>query len=238
MTETRSSFGGAITRLGLEDKFLANGELTRFQLVDRGRIANDIISEKLRLGRWQTVVEMIYGGVGKADALFEGNFDESKEGILKSAVEHSKGRDINQKTVELLAKAGEDDLLFRLATGIQSLDHHGFIAIAGSVKNKYFDEDPQRLQTYHETAGNKALESREYDHALTHFDTIDNEGLSTKAFHLLMSSDICYLSVRDLERVALGNERQKEDRLRRIVLSCLAEEERHLKPIDAFDIYI
>ena len=52
----KSNLGRALTILGLEDKFLSNGELSNFPLLERGKIANDIISEKLNHGRWEKVV--------------------------------------------------------------------------------------------------------------------------------------------------------------------------------------
>ena len=55
-----SNLGNALTALGLENQFLSNGELSNFPLVERGRIANGIIAEKLRLGRWEGVVQMMY----------------------------------------------------------------------------------------------------------------------------------------------------------------------------------
>ena len=56
MTDTQTpNLGGALTALGLEDKFLANGELTNFPLLERGRLANAIIDEKLKAGKWQTL---------------------------------------------------------------------------------------------------------------------------------------------------------------------------------------
>ena len=248
MSESRSSLGGAITRLGLEDKFLANGELTRFPLVERGRIANDIIFEKLRLGTWQTVIEMIYGGLGKASALFDGDFDELRERILSSAVENFTDRNftdrryasISDKTMHLLSDAGEDELLFKLATSIPSLNYDEIRELIRHMSPAYFNdsvEGPQRLQDYHEVAGKKALEHGKYAQALQHLDKTGDGDASIKVFERFMSQELGYLSKEDLERIALSNPEQKEERLRRIVLNCFAVEGRNLSPMTAFELY-
>src|SRR3989344_6485389 len=129
------NLGRAITRLGLEDKFLANGELSRFPLADRGTIANEIIAEKLRLGRWQSVIKMMYGGLGKADALYEGDREELKASILKSAMENpGSGLEYPKgEIIDVLRRAGEADLLFRLATLMPNLKYGHFNEMVSSV---------------------------------------------------------------------------------------------------------
>src|SRR3989344_4906059 len=115
MTNPTANLGSALTILGLEDQFLANGELTHLPLLERGRMASAIIDEKLRLGKLQTVVHMIYGG-GKADALFDGDRNELKARIVAAAQQRTNpDPGLTEFTLETLVKANEHDLLFRLA---------------------------------------------------------------------------------------------------------------------------
>ncbi len=231
--------GNALTALGLEDKFLSNGELSNFPLVERGRIANGIITEKLRLGKWQGVVQMMYGGFGKADALYEGDRNELREGIFKSALEHPKSTQFGRETLEALSKAGESDLIFRLATNIPTLNYEDFNAVVSHVDSDYFndaEQGAQRKQTLHQKAANKAMEEGKYDSAFHHFSEIgDTEGVS-QAFDAVLTTEGRYSSGELLERIALSDPSQKDERLKRVVLSSISEE-KGLNPLAAFQLY-
>jgi len=233
-----SGLGNALTALGIEDRFLSDGELTNFPLLERGRIANGIIAEKLRLGRWQTVVEMMYGGFGKADALYEGDRDQLRDDIVRTAVEHSKSARIHG-TIDVLAKAGENDLLFRLATNIPSLNYEDFMEATHGIDSSYFKDAAQGVQrkhTLHEIAGKKALAEGEYSAAFMHFDEIkDLEGLA-QVFDATLALRGRHSSGEWLERIALSDPAQEDDRLKRVVLSSLSDEGGGLNPLAAYEL--
>jgi len=227
MTDTQTpNLGGALTALGLEDKFLANGELTNFPLLERGRLANAIIDEKLKAGKWQTVVAMIYGGLGKADALFEGDRNELKARIVTAAQQHTKS-EITSRTLETLVKAKEHELLFRLATNT-SLGYDDLMAVLSHIPAQYFKEDPQgtqKRQTIDQAAGQRALAEKKYAAAVSHFAAIGDTANLTTLFDQAISSDDSNVDIRMLEAIAVSDPSQKETRLQAIVSKYLTGEE-------------
>ena len=231
-----SNLGRALTRLGLEDRFLSNGELSNFPLVERGAIANGIIAEKLRLGRWQSVVNMMYGGFGKADALYEGDRIELRESILNSAREHSDTDYARREAVEVLAKAGEADLLLRLATVLPDLKYQDFSDMTGRIKSSFFNDPefgPQRAQILHQTAANKAFSEKKYESAFLHFsEEKDNDGIG-RVFDSVLSHEGGSYSEDLLEKIALSDTEQKDERVKRVVLSSLPDEAKTIKPLTA-----
>ena len=220
-----SNLGRALTRLGLEDRFLSNGELSNFPLVERGAIANGIIAEKLRLGRWQSVVNMMYGGFGKADALYEGDRIELRESILNSAREHSDTDYARREAVEVLAKAGEADLLLRLATVLPDLKYQDFSDMTGRIKSSFFNDPefgPQRAQILHQTAANKAFSEKKYESAFLHFsEEKDNDGIG-RVFDSVLSHEGGSYSEDLLEKIALSDPAQKDNRLKRVVSGSIS----------------
>ena len=228
MTDTQTpNLGGALTALGLEDKFLANGELTNFPLLERGRLANAIIDEKLKAGRWQTVVNMIYGG-GKADALFDGDRNELKARIVAAAQQRTNpDPGLTEFTLETLVKAKEHELLFRLATNT-SLGYDDLMAVLSHIPAQYFKEDPQGTQkrrTIDQAAGQRALAEKRYDAAVSHFAAIGDTANLTTLFDQAISSDDSNVDIRMLEAIAVSDPSQKETRLQAIVSKYLTGEE-------------
>jgi len=236
---TTSSLGNAITALGLEDEFLVNGELKNFPLVERVRIASDIVSEKLRIGRWQTVIRMIYGGLGKADALYEGDYDQLREDIFRSAIEHPEhSRRVDKEAIDALAKAGENDLLYRLATTIQFADDDNFIEVSRRIGPTYFthdEEGTEKLRVLHGISGRRALEMGKYDSALVHFSKAeDMEGLA-KIFDIIADREFGYVSRDLLIKVARSDPEHEESRLKKIILNCGTDH--GLRTLEAFELY-
>jgi len=232
-----SNLGKVLTVLSLEDKFLSNGELSNFKLVERGSIAKGIIEEKLRLGKWQGVVQMIYGGFGKADALYEGDRNKLRNDIIKSATEHPKSLDFRRGEVfNCLEKAGENDLLFKLATNIFNLNYEDFNLAVGKINRSYFDDvgkGAQRKHVWHQTAADKAMNEENYYSAFHHFSEIgDNAGVD-RIFETTLNKSSGDL----LEKIALSDPAQKDERLKRMVLSSISETEGGLNPLAAFELY-
>lgn len=229
MTDTQTpNLGGALTALGLEDKFLANGQLSTFPLVERGRLANDIIAEKLRLGRWQTVVQMIYGGLGKADALFEGDRNELKDRIVAAAQQHANA-EMTSSTLDTLVRAKEHDLLFRLATNT-SLGYEDLMTVVGNIPTQYFKDDTeglQKRQRLEKAAGQRALTERKYGAAVRHFREIGDTTSLTTLFDEAWNSSYPHVDINVLEAIAVSDPAQKDNRLKEIVSRYLTEEVDH-----------
>ncbi|MCH7813284.1 MAG: hypothetical protein IID40_04605 [Planctomycetes bacterium] len=106
------------------------------------------------------MVDMIYRGIGKADALFDGDRAQLREDIVRSAVEHPESKYFGRETLDALSKARENDLLFGLATNMPLLDYDGFDAISRKI-GRAFLEDPEhgaeRSRVLDETGGRLAL---------------------------------------------------------------------------------
>jgi len=234
-----ANLGSALTALGLEDKFLSSGELSNFSLVERGRIANGIIAEKLRLGRWEAVVRMIYGEFGKIDVLYDGDRNELRERIVKSATEHSKSAQLGEETLEALFEAGENDLIFRLATNVSTLNYKDFNAAVRYVSSDYFsdaEQGDQRKIKLHQIAASKAMKEREYDSAFNHLSEIgDIEGIG-QVFEATLEDRDRWHSGELLEKILLSDDSRKDERLKRIVLSSISEKS-GLDPLVAFELY-
>lgn len=229
------NLGQALTALDLEDQFLANGELAHFSLVERGRIANDIIAEKLSRGKWQSVIRMVYGGLGKADALFEGDPAQLREHIVASAVAE-KPEYISESVLDILHEKREDDLLFQFATKID-LHYESLEDVVGRIHRTYFDdpvEGQKRKRALDQVVGKKALQSQDFAEAFERLHAIgDLEGIDSLFTTVLSQSD-SYNKKNILERIALGDEGKREERLRRVVLGCLEGE---VRAFESFEIY-
>ena len=210
----KSNLGRALTVLGLEDKFLSNGELSNFPLLERGKIANDIISEKLNHGRWEKVVDMIFGGFGKADALYEGNREQLKNDIVKSAIK--KTESIKEGTIIILRKAGENDLLFRFATEIPSLKYETFDQLMryGSFEKDIEGDD--KLKRLHEAGGKIALKENNYSSAFFHFNRIKDWSGIDNVFNEILNDRWNSADEEFIERIALTDPEKKEHRLKRL----------------------
>lgn len=239
MTKEVSNLGKALTELNLEDKFLSNGNLSNFPLMERGEIAKDIISEKLKRGRWQTVVQMIYGNFGNANALFEGDREALKKDIVRSAVERPVSHIstyFGDDVIKTLVKAGEEDLMFNLATNIPYLDYDNFIGVVRNIDEIYFkdsEQGSQRSHTFHNLAGKKALEEEKFYDASVHFNKIDDLDGVSQVFDA--ARDHKKTSLGTLEEIALNDPSQKDDRLKEIVLGSIPNKD--INPLKTYKLF-
>lgn len=231
IAEKNANLGRALVSLGLEDQFLANGELSKFPLVERGKIANDIISEKLRTGDWPTVIKMMFGGFGKAEALYEGDIEQLKEEIVKSAKENP--RRIDKDVVKALSEKEENDLIFRIATSTPNIEYKLFSEIICDISNSYFtdpEKGKERCRILHTVAGQKALDEKHYSSAFYHFELAEDEQTLKGLFDIILPNSH---DEELLEKAALKDPGKKESRLKLAVLSCIKKEE-GLDPLSEF----
>jgi len=221
MPETATeNLGRAITRLGLEDKFLQNGQLQDYPLAQRAELANQIIAEKLRLGRWPTVVQMMWGGLGKADVLYEGDKNQLRQQILDSVRQHLPLG--SPDAIKTLAQKGENDFLFRMATEIPELSYSDFISTINSMPHTYL-EDPQntdKRNTIHQIAAEKAMGERRYGNAFYHFRRTGNtqaiDGLFETLFEQVGENrDYVHL----LEQIASDDWQKTGERIKKLLLA-------------------
>ncbi|MFH0978860.1 MAG: hypothetical protein V1837_06185 [Candidatus Woesearchaeota archaeon] len=214
-----NNLGAALTQLGIEDKFLSNGELTSFPLVDRGRIANGIIEEKLGSGKWTTVVHLLFGSNAHAHALYEGDYEQLKKDILQSALSSSREYYDMDKVAKDLADSKEFDLLFKIACSIP-INYDEFNKLTYHFPKGFFDG--QNLQMLHNVAGKKALEENKPDSAAYHFtESGDKENL--KAAFEAMLTHSAQRHTDSLEKIALFFPKEQAEMLKRIILSTCSE---------------
>lgn len=234
--DNSSGLGKALTMLHLEDKFLQNGELSNYSLSERGKIANDIISEKLSRGRWDSVIRMMYGGFGKADALYDGDRNKLREDIVNSALEHWDNH-IDNNLIGVLRKAGENDILFNLATKLP-LKYEQFLEIRRGIDNDYFKNSEggvEKEKILTEVQSKLAFAEGKYGEALRSFLEIGNSAGIDKFFKVVLSSNRYYgeLNLPSVEEVALSDPSKKESRLRKLVMSFSSGA---IRPLEALEL--
>ncbi len=237
--KSMAQIGTALTTLGLEDKFLSNGHLACYPLAQRATLAQNIIDEKLRLGRWEGVIDMIYGGFGKADALFDGDYNQLKDNIVKSAIKYGK-RLCSDDTFQVLAKREEYDLLFRLATEVPSLNHDSFFNIRKLIPSNYF-ASPDGFKKHRELftcAAQRCFELNDYSAAFSYVKSLeDKEGIK-KVFDLVlekMKNTASWWYDEDfglLEEIALSDPEKREERLKMLIRNM-----QQYNPKRAFELY-
>ncbi len=236
MPETKiTNLGRAITRLGLEDRFLSNGELQNYPLAERVALANDIISEKLALGRWSTVVNMIWGGFGKADVLYDGDRSLLKREILQSALKSNPNSDeamAMDPALETLAKAGEYDFLLELATQNPQNSYEDITKITNRIPNSYFqgsEEGRMKNKKLCQLKGKKALREKRYREAFVNLFGVGDEKSVEKIFETVISSQGKIEDVSSdypielLRDIALSSRDKKDERLKRILLEVASD---------------
>ncbi|MCX6749089.1 MAG: hypothetical protein NT076_05810 [Candidatus Pacearchaeota archaeon] len=205
-----SRLGKALIVLGLEDQFLLNGELQRFPLVQRGALANEIIDEKLKLGKWRGVVNMIFGGFGKADALYEGNIEQLRERIASTAAISGK-EEISAETITTLAKKGEYELILRIIESHPKVSLKDLESLRSKIPTAFFEEEnkwQQRTRRLDELAAAKAMSEGNYYSALHYFQELkDTQRIQQASDFVLKKGDINYHVA---EQIALSDPRQKD----------------------------
>jgi len=222
------NFGRAITALGLENRLLYGEDFLDFSLKQRGKILGAVIGEKLELGRWESVIEIVYGAPNPLRNLFDGNREELKKRIFESAVKNPSWGD-----KDLLAKLG-DDYIFKIAI-LPQISYEKFKEVIGLVGDSYFEDGEkgdERRRTLCKVRGEKALKEREWGTALDNFEEIDyQEGLEELFDAFMVETDGKKAGVSARIARALSDETQRQNALRKIVLESGAD------PLTKFKIY-
>ncbi|MBS3142307.1 hypothetical protein J4464_02880 [Candidatus Woesearchaeota archaeon] len=226
MSERRSSgvdimpgLGAALTQLGIEDKFLQNGALAQFPLAQRGAIAQEIIDEKLRTGDWQTVIRMIYGGFGKADALYDGDHAALRDRIMESALAHPQSF-LEASNFDALAHRGQNELLYRLATELPDLTYTDIHDISSRITEEFYADEQhgtERSHTIHTLLARKALDNGNYRDAFTNFAIIhDLDGISL-VFDTWIKGSRSSGDISLLEHIAKADPAHTEERIKQLI---------------------
>lgn len=221
-----SRLGEALTSLNLENLFLSDEELTTLPLPERGRIVNDIISKKLKLGKWSSVIEMIFGGFGKADALYDGDRNQLKSDILNSAKKNPSTTSFREEIARVLLEKKEYYLLYELAN-VLPLNYGQFLDVTQKIPKKFFldsDLGKQRAINLENMCAEKALAEREYGRAIGHYKSSGNlRGLS-QIFDTILAQFSRQFSRssynQELEELIETDESQRATRVKRVIESC------------------
>lgn len=233
--QNMSNFGSVLTILGFEDKFLSSEKFSGLPPLEKICLVTNIINEELKLGRWEKVVQTMYGDPSNISELYDGDKDKLEEEIVKS----SRHRSTYMKTeaVNTLKKAGKDGLLFKLAFNIPDLHYEEFMQIAQSADSNFFadaQEGEQRKQRLNQTAADLAMKEEKYRNAFYHFKSIDNTKKINNIFEIVLEKKVGYDDERLLQEIALSNKTQKESRLRKIILKSASGE---FNSLTAFALY-
>ena len=164
--QSGKGIGKALVKLGLEDKFLKNGELTKLPFAVRGETVRDIVDTQLERGHWQSVVKMIHGGVGKADVLYDGDIEELNKRIAETA------KRVGIKDMEYF-----DDGTFKfledkntaLLLDIAENSGFGYKRFSEMLSRVNLGENEAR---YDRICADKAFNEGRYDSALYHFQKV------------------------------------------------------------------
>jgi len=210
--------------LGIDGTFLKSGELQKLPRDARGRVVDEMIDQKLTAGRWQGVVEMIFGGIGKADVLYGGDLEELRGRIIDS-VKILPSQDIGADVLEILKEKQERELLYGIA---MASERFSFNNIEGIVSPLF--EDPEkgaeREKEFHTRAARLYFEGGNYRSALEHFVAIQDSDGVTDVFEKGLAKIIEERYVEDETRrfvldAAVYNPEHKNERLRRFILTTL-----------------
>jgi hypothetical protein len=238
MTEDKiHNLGRALTALCLEDRFLESGDLSNLPVLTRAGVVNEIISEELRLGRYGKVIDMVFGGFGKVDVLYDGDKDELRDAIVSSAIE-GKSEEVTEERIKTLSRAGEDDLIFKLAINLPSMNYKTFSSAIESINQDYFEDSEQgafRKRRVQEIAATKAMNQERYNEAFRYFLKIYDYDSIDQIFEKILSSGRESYTGGVLEDIVLSDPEKKEERLKRIVLSSVSEGD--VSPETAFEWY-
>jgi len=238
MTNTKiGKLGAALTHLKLENNFLSNGGLQSFPLVERGQIANGIISEKLSIGEWQDVVKMIYGGFGKADALYEGDPIDLKKRIVESALKHPDTLFRSDETVKTLAAKKEFDLLYDLFASVP-IGYKEIDSILKLFPNEFYEcpKGENMIQALHKQAAKSAMADNNMNHAWYHYrHAKDKEGLALVFDAILKSGNSNSYS--ELESIALSEPTLRTQRLKRIIDNTIESKKPVASAVKVYELY-
>ncbi len=221
MQNNASNLGVALTSLGLEDKFLSNGELSNYPLAERGEITNGIIEEKLKSGRWPRVIDMVYGGFGKADALYDGDKEKLRESILSSARSHPDPETSINESLSSLTKFGENELLFELVSDVLTLRLDEYTSIASKIDKDFWEDSEkgsERKRKFNETALSKAMNEGEYYPAYGFLKELGDEERIDNLFDLLLTKSVysSYNTKSLLELIYKSNPGKRHDRIKKL----------------------
>lgn len=228
-----------LVNLGIDSNFLKNGELQQLPRDARGRIVDEIVDQRLSSGRWQGVVEMIFGGLGKADVLYGGSPEDLRRRIVDS-VGVSPDQTIDPKVFETLEERGERELLYGIAMAAGS--EFSFNNAERIVSPLFQDPEKgeERKREFHTRAANSYLKGRNYRSALDHFAEIeDSDGVADvfeRGFVELAGGSLTEEMKRPVLDAALYSPEHKDERLKRIILTSL-QEEGGITSQRAFDLF-
>jgi len=113
--EEKVNEGRFLSALSLKEQVLADGVLPNSQPLERFSLVKGILTGLLEQGRWQEAVKRVYTDGSIVRGLFDGNWEEFRQGVLESA-KRKGDRSLNQETIDLLLKHKESSLLYQLIT--------------------------------------------------------------------------------------------------------------------------
>ncbi len=112
--DEKVKLGEALTALSLEGHILGTGILPDCPLMERASMVKGILNGYLQQGEWQKVAKLLYKDTA-VRALFDGDWDGLRQGIVKSAA-RNKENFLDGSILDLLDRGGEQNLLYNLLT--------------------------------------------------------------------------------------------------------------------------
>ncbi len=231
--EDISKYAKALTVIGFEDKFISDEKFSHLPPLEKIDIVTGIIDKKLELGRWEDVVEIMYGNKKNIGALYNGKNLEEK--IVKSSTQRSTY--MKTEAIKTLKEARKNDIIFELAFNIPNLHYEEFIQIAQNADYDFFQDTKkgeQRKQRLNQTAADLAMKEEKYADAFHHFLRIKDDKNINNIFEIVIKNKAGYDDERLLQKIALSDPTQKDSRLKKIILKSTLGE---FNPLTAFGLY-
>lgn len=235
-----SGLGKALVQLNLDENFIYSGKISKFPLSQRTEIINEILSEKLDKGKWESVIDLFYSPKSKINQLYEDSPKQLNQKILDSAIKSSpkKGKmSLDHYLISTLIDAKEQELLFNLATNLP-LEHEKLSEISSFITSPdYFNQKNFSLEKRTKlinTLGKSALETSNYKEALQCFlQTGNQDGIEEFFSKKFNREEAPYVNISLLEAAATSDPEKQENRLNQVAMGFKFNS---VSPIDAFNI--
>jgi len=230
---SKYNFGKALVELGYDKEFLFLGKHNAFHLQERSDLVKGILSKNLKLGNWKEVIDIVYGGIGGADQLYDGDRRNLDRDIIKSAKKNEACiRDLYDHQRRLLKEKNGECLLFSLAANLPSTDED-FMDVTGNIGDSPFFKDAvmseRRKRVYHRIVAKKAVDNGNFRRAFYHYSEVDKKDKINELFDKdLSEKDV---NSNTLVEIALTDTENSKSKLKKLIVMD------KVSPIQEFRLY-
>ncbi|MBI2146485.1 hypothetical protein HYU22_04035 [Candidatus Woesearchaeota archaeon] len=173
--------GRLVTALSLEDRVLSNGVLPNCTLVERASLVRGIIQGLLEQGNWQEAVKMVYQDGSIVRGLFDGDWEEFRQDVLKSARQRQDDF-FYESTLTALMQHKETELVYQLAMELPLREDNAEEIITSLRKTI----TPEQQKMAHTHLGNRWMAKKAYHKAYDQFSRAENPEKIDQLYTMLL----------------------------------------------------